>query len=186
MALIEVISHSEAEGELKEVYDSLVKTRGQLANVHTIQSLNPKSIINHMDLYMTLMYGKSPLKRVVREMMAVVVSKANNCEYCQTHHLHAVNHYWKNNDKLKKFGNSYDAVELKPVELKLCEFAKVLTQNPSADQTERIAELKQLGLSDKAILDATMIVGYFNFVNRIILALKVNIESDNGGGYNYE
>jgi alkylhydroperoxidase family enzyme len=80
MALIKVIQPEEAEGELKEVYDDIITTRGKLAEIHKIQSLNPKSIVNHMDLYMTLMYGKSPIKRVVREMMAVVVSKANNCK----------------------------------------------------------------------------------------------------------
>ena len=83
MAYIKVIEPHEAKGELNEIYNDLIKSRGKIANVHTIQSLNPKSIVNHMDLYMTLMYGKSPLKRVLREMLGVVVSKANNCEYCQ-------------------------------------------------------------------------------------------------------
>ena len=63
MAYINVIEHEQAEGELKGIYDNLVKTRGKLAEVHKIQSLNLESIVNHMDLYMTIMFGKSPLKR---------------------------------------------------------------------------------------------------------------------------
>lgn len=55
MPHIKVIEYHEAEGELKEIYDNLVKSRGKLAEVHKIQSLNPKSIVNHMDFYLTIM-----------------------------------------------------------------------------------------------------------------------------------
>ena len=63
MPYIEVVQHDRAEGTLKNIYDNLIKTRGKLAEVHKIQSLNPESIVNHMDLYMTIMFGRSPLKR---------------------------------------------------------------------------------------------------------------------------
>ena len=42
-----------------------------------------------------------------------------------------------------------------------------------------------MGLSDKAILDATLVVSYFNFVNRMVLGLGVNLESNQAKGYNY-
>lgn len=44
MPFIKVIEHTEAEGELKLIYDDLVYKRGKLAEVHKIQSLNPESI----------------------------------------------------------------------------------------------------------------------------------------------
>ena len=82
MARIRVIKHKEADGRLKEIYDELIKQRGKIADVHTIQSLRPESIVAHMDLYMEIMYTKSELSRAEREMMAVIVSVSNNCEYC--------------------------------------------------------------------------------------------------------
>ena len=90
MPHIEIIQPEQATGELKEIYRNLEESRGKVAEVHKIQSLNPESIVNHMDLYMTVMFGRSPLKRVQREMIAVVVSKANGCLYCQVHHSEAV------------------------------------------------------------------------------------------------
>jgi len=186
MALIEIIEPEDATGELKQIYDNLVESRGQIAEVHKIQSLNPKSIINHMDLYMTLLYGKSPIKRVLREMIAVVVSKANKCEYCQTHHVEAVNNYWKDDKKSQLFKADYKSVELSELELLYCEFAFEHTVNPSSDKADIINKLKSLGQSDRAILDATMIIGYFNFVNRIVGGLQVELESDNGKGYKYD
>lgn len=185
MAFIEIIEHDNAVGQLKEIYDDLVDSRGKLAQVHKIQSLNPKSIIDHMNLYMTLMYGKSPLKRNLREMMAVVVSRANDCEYCQVHHAEALAHYWKDNEKVNQLRLDYHCADLSALELALCHLSWHLTKFPGQHtENEFIKPLKDLGLNDRAVLDATMIIAYFNFVNRIVLGLGVNLES-NPGGYNY-
>lgn len=185
MAYINVIQHKEAEGELLEVYDKIIETRGKLAEVHKIQSLNPKSIVNHMDLYITVMFGKSPLKRVQREMMAVVVSRTNDCEYCQKHHAEAVNHYWKDAQKVEQLKEDFKKIELTPIDQALCQLAYHLTKFPGKHtEAEFIQPLKDLGLNDRAILDATLIVAYFNFVNRIVLGLGVHIE-ENTSGYNY-
>lgn len=59
------------------------KSRGKLARIHKIQILNPDTIVKHTDLYMSIMFGRSPLGRAQREMMAVVVPAADDCEYCQ-------------------------------------------------------------------------------------------------------
>lgn len=186
MPIIDVIQPEDATGELKEIYDDLVKSRGKIAEVHKIQSLNPKSIVNHMDLYMTLMYGQSPIKRVLREMIAVVVSKANECEYCQVHHLEAVNHYWKDDAKAEKFRADHKSIELTEVEAAYCTFAWQHTKSPGTDSTEAINRLKELGESDRAILDATMIIGYFNFVNRIVAGLQIQLETEGAGGYKFD
>ena len=185
MSLIETIEYQEAEGRLKQIYDDIISKRGKIAEVHKIQSLNPESIVNHMDLYLTIMFGQSPLKRVEREMIAVVVSKANNCNYCQIHHAEAVNHYWKDDEKIKQLREDYRALELTPKNKILCDYAWQLTKNPGEEiQNTFIEPLKKEGLNDRAILDATLVISYFNFVNRIVLGLGVQIE-ENAGGYNY-
>jgi uncharacterized peroxidase-related enzyme len=185
MPKINVIQPEEAEGELKEIYSDIIESRGKIAEVHKIQSLNPDSIVNHMDLYMTVMFGKSPLKRVQREMMAVVVSSANQCQYCQIHHKEAVNHYWKDEAKVNQLKEDYTALELSEMDRLLCDYAKELTLNPNTDTENKFFEpLREKGLEDRAILDATLVVAYFNFVNRIVLSLGVGLE-ENPAGYNY-
>lgn len=186
MAYINVTQYNQAKGELKEVYDQIIESRGKLADVHMIQSLNPKSIVNHMDLYMTIMFGKSPLKRVTREMIAVVVSKSNNCEYCQLHHSEAVLHYWKDKVKVSQLRDDYTQLNLPVADRLLCEYAKKLTENPNHDNEKSIEELKKGGLEDRSILDATLVISYFNFVNRIVLGLGLNVNEDELKGYHYE
>ncbi|MDP2388073.1 MAG: peroxidase-related enzyme [Bacteroidota bacterium] len=185
MPYIKVIEHSEAEGDLKAIYDELVAKRGKLAEVHKIQSLNPESIVKHMELYMTIMFAKSPLSRAQREMIAVVVSVANNCSYCQTHHAEALNHYWKDNTKIDQLKRDFSKSGLPEIDLHLCELAWQLTRIPSVTTEMIIIKLKELGLDDKGILDATLVISYFNFVNRMVLGLGVRLDSDDGTGYKY-
>ena len=39
-----------------------------------------------------------------------------------------------------------------------------------------MSALRELGMDDRAILDAILTVGYFNFVNRLVLATGLEVE----------
>ncbi|MEM8862323.1 MAG: peroxidase [Chloroflexota bacterium] len=55
----------------------------------------------------------------------------------------------------------------------LCAYAEKLSLEP-ADMTEQdIQNLKSIGLDDRAIHDATQVISYFNYINRIADALDV-------------
>ena len=185
MAFIEVIEPEQATGLLKEIYEGLLQSRGKVANVHKIQSLHPETIQPHMDLYMSVMFSASPLSRAEREMMAVVVSMQNGCPYCQEHHGKALNHYWKDDQRLARLRADPTTADLSDRELALCNFARLVTKDPGASADgAAVAGLKAAGLDDRAILDAVLVIGYFNFVNRIVLSLGVELEAD-PGGYKY-
>ncbi len=81
MAWIKMITEDESQGKLRKFYDSHENPDGTVDNILKIHSLNPASLEGHYQFYRTLMYGKSPLKRYQREMIAVVVSAANQCHY---------------------------------------------------------------------------------------------------------
>lgn len=186
MSRIKVIEYSEATGRLKEIYDNLIKTRGKLAQVHKIQSLRPESIVAHMNLYMEMMYSRSELSRAERELIGTVVSIANGCKYCTKHHAEALNHYWKDDNKIEKLIHESYSEILSLRESLLVEFAKHLTLNPSDhENTDFTQKLKDIQLSDAAILDAVLVSAYFNFVNRIVLSLGLELEADRGKGYKY-
>lgn len=50
-------------------------------NILRIHGVHPRTMRRHYDLYVELMRGASPLSRMQREMLAVVVSAANHCRY---------------------------------------------------------------------------------------------------------
>ncbi len=81
MAWIRMIDEAEARGRFKKLVARIAGKSGKIDNILKIHSLNPPSLEGHYELYKTLMYGRSPLSRVQREMIAVVVSTANECHY---------------------------------------------------------------------------------------------------------
>ena len=81
MAWIKIINEEKADGDLKDQYADLVEPWGGVDNILKIHSLNPASLAAHVQLYKTVMFGKSPLRRTDREMIAVVVSVINQCHY---------------------------------------------------------------------------------------------------------
>jgi uncharacterized peroxidase-related enzyme len=73
-------------GELRDLYERIGGARGGVAQIHQAQSLNPKVLATHFELYKALMFQPAPLTRADREALAVAVSRANSCEYCAAHH----------------------------------------------------------------------------------------------------
>jgi len=71
----------EASGLLAEEYAEARRRAGRIWNVVALMSPNPEVLKASMGLYLTIMHGPSPLTRVQREMVAVVVSRTNGCRY---------------------------------------------------------------------------------------------------------
>lgn len=185
MAFIKIVNEEDASGQLKEVYQNIVKSRGKLSNIMKIHSLNPDAMIKHMDLYKSIMFGKSNISREVKEMIAVVVSVANKCEYCINHHAEALNFYWKDHTKLDQFIKDYQSIEFDSKTRSLLEYAHQLTSAPHTISQETIDHLKLLNWTDEDILLVNLIISYFNFVNRIALGLGVEFSEEEVSGYKY-
>ena len=81
MAWIETVAPEKAVGLLGRIYQAAVKRAGRVFGVLRLQSLNPAILRSSTELYRGIMFGESPLSRAEREMIAVVVSKANDCHY---------------------------------------------------------------------------------------------------------
>ncbi len=56
MPWIKQIDENKAEGKLKEVYESLASNRGKISNIMKVHSLDPETMKNHLDMYMSIMF----------------------------------------------------------------------------------------------------------------------------------
>lgn len=81
MAFIEIVEPEDATGALKTEYDAAVKRAGKVFNILKVQSLSPATLRASMQLYTAAMHAPSGLSRAEREMLATVVSRANDCFY---------------------------------------------------------------------------------------------------------
>lgn len=81
MPFIHTVPPEEAAGLLKRIYDEAVRRAGRVWNVLRLMSSRPRTLQASLELYKVLMHGPSKLTRAQREMIAVVVSRENNCYY---------------------------------------------------------------------------------------------------------
>jgi uncharacterized peroxidase-related enzyme len=185
MALIDTIDEADATGDLAALYDDIISSRGKLANILKIHSLNPQVLEAHLELYDAVLFGRSPLRRAEREAIAVVVSAANGCAYCVRHHGEALNAYWKDEGRVTQLADDFRQADLDPKLEAACAFADRLTRTPDGPSEDAVDALRDAGWDDRAILDVTLVTAYFNFVNRIANALGVEFTEEEAAGYEY-
>ena len=65
---------------------------------------------------------------------------------------------------------------LSTADLALCAYAEKLTLTSSQMSKADITALRQQGFHDRAIHDASQVIGYFNYINRIADGLNVDLE----------
>lgn len=70
----------------------------------------------------------------------------------------------------------YREAGLDPADRALCDWAVKLTRTPGAMTEADLAPLRAHGFDDRALLVATQVVGYFNYINRLADALGVDPE----------
>ncbi len=185
MAWIRTIDPADADDELRNVYARVLGERGKLSNILAVHSLRPATLQAHMDLYLSILFSPAGLSREEREMIAVVVSAANACPYCIQHHAAALQHYWKDEEKLARFVKDFRSIELTPRMQAALDYAQTLTATPHAVCQDDVVRLRESGMEDAEILLINLIVSYFNFVNRIALGLGVEFNDDEVCGYEY-
>jgi uncharacterized peroxidase-related enzyme len=177
-AWIATIDENDADGELKAAYDRVGATRGKVSNIFKAQSLDPGSLQAHLDLYLSLMFGKGKLSRREREMIAVVVSGENDCAYCVAHHSEALNKYVKDQTLIVGLASDPHGAELAPREKAMVDYAVALTKDPDSLTEGDIQKLRAAGLAEDEILQLNLIASYFNFVNRVASGLGVKLEEE--------
>lgn len=81
MPWIQTIAPDQATGRLKKSYDAAMGRAGRVYGIVRSMSLAPSVLDASMGLYQRIMFAKQGLTRVQRELLATVVSKANDCHY---------------------------------------------------------------------------------------------------------
>ena len=81
MAWIQTIAPSDAEGPLAEEYAAAKRRAGKVYKIVESMSLSPAVLKASMKLFGEIAHAPHGLTRSDRELVAVVVSVANECHY---------------------------------------------------------------------------------------------------------
>jgi len=186
MAWIRTIDPEEAGEALRAVYERVISSRGKLSDIMRVQSLAPRAMAAHLDLYLALLFGPGPLSRAEREAIAVAVSTANGCEYCVQHHTAALRAHRRDADAVRGAAADAGAGELEPRLAAMLGYAVKLTRSLEDVREADVEALRANGLSDEEILHVNLVASYFNYVNRIASGLGLSPRPAEVEGYRYE
>jgi len=78
---IRTIAPEEATGRLRAFYEASVRRAGRVFQIVRVMSRNVAVAEASLGLYVSTMKGPGPLSRRQRELLAVVVSRVNDCHY---------------------------------------------------------------------------------------------------------
>ncbi len=81
MPYIDTIPEDDATGTLARQYAASRTRDRRVAGIVRLMSQNPDALADLMRLHATVAMGPSGLSRAQREMIALVVSRANGCLY---------------------------------------------------------------------------------------------------------
>jgi uncharacterized peroxidase-related enzyme len=124
-------------------------------------------------MYNDLMLGDSALSKLEREMIAVVVSAANRCYYCQVAHGQAVRELSGDPALGELLVMNYRAARLTKKQRAMLDFAHRMTVAPDeVGETERAA-LRKAGFEDRDIWDIAAVAAFFNMTNRMATAIDM-------------
>ena len=179
MAYIETVHEMDADGKLEALYQRYGNGDGTVDNVLKLHSLNPESLEAHAQLYVQAMHRDSDVSRIEREIAAVVVSRANGCEYCVRHHAAGLRRLLPEK-RVKIVAQLLDGDDsgLEIREQGIAAFAEKLSETPDKMDRHDIDMLRGCGMEDEEILDITQAIAYFAYVNRVALALGADLEDD--------
>lgn len=176
MAFIKLFKFEKSTGLLKKEYEKGIRRAGRIWNILTIQSQTPEILRDSMRLYNSTMFGNLKISRFDRELLAVVTSISNECEYWIRAHLYDLRSETKDQKLVDQISNNWKESNLSSKQKELCIFAEKLTQKPGNINSSDIDKLKKVGLDDREISEAVQVISYFNYINRIADGLGLQPE----------
>ena len=188
MTWIRTILPADATGDLKEIYEQTKSPHGTYDNVYISKSLRPQTILGHDTLYRSVLHHPDvTLPLWFLELVATYTSILNACVYAATHHGHNYRSLLADEARAAEIDAAMEADRLEDVfggkELEFLRYTRKLTLTPGAIVKEDIEAMRAAGADDGEILEVNQTCACFNYSNRSLSGLGVDVGEDRVGFY---
>ena len=174
MPYLETRLGEKAPAELRALHEEIVKTVGlsEVPNLYRCASLDYDLSKWMWEGSKTVMLRESTIARPLKELIAVVVSETNACQYCVDRHSSVLRAMGFEEELIGALGRDHRSAQLSPAEKAALDFAVKVTRNAYKVTEKDHALLRSHGYTDPQILEIATVASLFNFVNRFVLALS--------------
>lgn len=159
--------------EVQELFAACEEKIGFVPNVFRAYTPDVEKLHHFRNMYNDLMLADSPLSKLEREMIAVVVSAVNRCHYCLIAHGAAVRALSGDARLGDTLVTNYRAAALDKRQRAMLDFAHKLAATPAEMGAADRAVLGAAGFSDLAIFHIASVVGFFSMSNRVAAAVDM-------------
>lgn len=157
-----------AEGPLRAVLDKVIDERGYVSGTRRLLMVDPEIGQPALKVYEHLcLRPESPLTRLQREMMATVVYGIIGARPCLSTHCEALRRLTGDHELGPEFVERWPDYPVDDRTRVILKYARRLTTSPREVIDEDVRSLKEAGWDDRAIFEATALVGIFNFIGRL-------------------
>ena len=154
MPLIKTYEFEEAQGELKELYEEIIKVRGSIGNNAKLFSASPELLRQQLD-FIKYYTKHETLSFSLLASIRICVSNQEKCNYCIDFNTAMLINYskWSLED-IEILKKDIFSSKLTKEENILLKFVITSIKNPHAVDKNIINELKEQNWNDKDIIDA--------------------------------
>ncbi len=168
---LRVPEEEEIPPEVLELWAPSLEKLGFVPNVLRLYALRPAHLLAWSAHHDELMKGDSGLSKAEREMIAVVVSVANECRYCTAAHSAALRKLTKDAALADQVAADHREAPI-PERMKVAlDYAVALTRAPATVTEADVQRLRDAGWSDEDVMDVVEVTGMFNMTNRMASGL---------------
>lgn len=164
------VDEIEATPEQRALVDE-VSPRPTGRPYYALLAHEPQALRERTALMKFAMYSQDGATRADRELAAVAASRANGCVHCASVHARLHAQLTKDEVTIRRLLDEGIDTPLEPQNRAIVDYAVKLSLDPAAVTAQDLIPLRQVGLSDLAILDLTHVIGMFNWANQLFLTL---------------
>ena len=154
--------------DLKKYFSVCEEKIGFIPNVLRAFSLIPEKLRTFNNKYNELMLSEdSPISRLEKEMIAVVVSSYNHCVYCITSHSQSVRELSGDPVLADILVTNHRAAQLTARQRVILDYAWKMTSIPQEVCEVDRQVLSDFGFKAEEIFEINDVIAYFNYTNRM-------------------
>ncbi len=176
MARLEPLTPHEVPEELKPIFDYAVELMGFTANDVLTMARWP-ALLQAMQQLVSIIYGPGELEDGLKRMIAMVVSHAAGCRYCQAHTAHGGSKLpGMSAEKIAQVWEFETSALFDERERAALRVARGAGQVPNAVTDAEFEDLRR-HFSDQEVLEIVGMIALFGFLNRWNDTLATELES---------
>jgi uncharacterized peroxidase-related enzyme len=140
---------------------------GFIPNVFLTLAHRPEEFRAFMAYHDAVMESESGLTQADREMIIVVTSSDNSCQYCVVAHGAILRIRAKNPTVADQVAANYRKSDITPRQKAMLDFALKVSNNAEAIEAADFEDLREQGFSDEDAWDIAAVTAFFGLSNRM-------------------